>query len=897
MSKKKKGFGSNTPDSQLFGSGSPFDSGVDEPFNSEEFITDSIPDIDVSDVEDPTTEPSFSPENLDDIDREEPFEEYFKEPEDVEDRSKTINSKATTNREQPPETIFQSTNNTPRIFLKAQETKLKPKSLSGFFIKLFRLDVYGSKNLTQRALYALERSTLLFTIIFLFDLTMWFFLFNLIFNNGTLTFTTLNPMAFGLAACMAVVSIIFETSLFTADFDDLSVHGLFNTTWTTLTLSFTILIRLGLIMFAALVTAEPFHILIFNGPIKEISRVEQGIEKSVAIVDELKDTQRTLADSICGDEEEVVIATGKKDLSDKERREIENKIIEKKMEKDKVLYTKRGNNPRPWQRRDGEKKGTLIGNKEWHETSCAGWLYRKKIVEDESYTKTDARNACNGLARQDGTRIENLKVELSELNEDIRRLELRLKGVDTTGEDEIEALAEERQACINQVNLMHEWYLNGLKGYSRKIISTSSDAEVFTLSSCYNAEETLNRCADLEDKSTTFLNNLLQKELTSLDEQNINDNVRSGRKKALEAVFQQRKQICSDWCFEYKEPHFFDQIRVLDQYIYGTAAQWPDRNYSLTDCHYMINVLRIPPPALGRCASFSKEENDADPLAEKREDFVNAVIIQNKTHPNGLAYVASPTNPDTIQCSVRLKPNHKDAIFELRWVVNGTPKNSLGVFSNTLDGYDNFASLTLSSNIYKGDTLACQATPIGDNGEYVKAEFSDTVEITAGPTREAVTTVSTDINKRWWLYVMVTCIGVFVPLISLIYKMSAPKDIHKYYSTRYQLSTSHAVEKISAHISQAPAENDKSMEPVEPVTNHSSTWTSTESEEHIHPVHPVLSTTEDHITSSLSAIQASPTIPQQPLGETTQTESSVPKLHQGERFAPTIPMNHKDPES
>ena len=212
MSKKKKGFGSNISDSQLFGSGSPFDSDVDGAFDSEDFITDSIPDIDMQNVEAPTTEPAFSPENLGDLEKDEVLEEYSEEPDAVDDYSTKIDSNAKNIDRSAEQTIFQSKNNMPRIFLKAQETKLKPKSLSGFFIKLFRLDVYGSKNLTQRALYALERSTLLFMIIFLFDLTMWFFLFNLIFNNGTLTFTTLNPMAFGLATCMAVVSIIFETS-------------------------------------------------------------------------------------------------------------------------------------------------------------------------------------------------------------------------------------------------------------------------------------------------------------------------------------------------------------------------------------------------------------------------------------------------------------------------------------------------------------------------------------------------------------------------------------------------------------------------------------------------------------------------------------------------------------
>ena len=482
------------------------------------------------------------------------------------------------------------------------------------------------------------------------------------------------------------------------------------------------------------------------------------------------------------------------------------------MEKDKVLYTQRGNNPRPWKRRDGKEKNTLIGNKNWHETSCTGWLV-KKNKDNPDYTRERARNTCNSLAKQDGNRIAALQLELNELNEDIRRLDLQLKGVDTSAEQEIEELAEERQACVNQVNLMHEWYLTGLKGYSRKIISTSSDAEVFTLSNCYNAEESLSQCSGLEDKSTSFLNDLLAKEVANLDTQNLTDSVRKGRKKALEAVYQQRKQVCSDWCFEYQEPHFFDQIRVLDQYIYGTAAQWPDRNYSLTDCNYMINILRIPPPALGRCASFSNSEEDQSMLAAEKIDVVNALTIQNVTRPNGLAYRAGKDNPDTIRCSVRLKPDYKDSTFELRWVVNGSPRNSLGLFSNTNRSMAKEATLVLSDDIYEGDTIGCQIAPLGSEGEFVQKRYSDTIIITDGPTRSAVKTISSDVNKRSILYWLVTAIGVFIPLISLIYKWSAPEDLKKYYSSEYQNDPTTSAEGIRSVLKIGKeAFNDESMD-------------------------------------------------------------------------------------
>lgn len=674
-----------------------------------------------------------------------------------------------------------STNNPPRVFIRDHSADFKSTSIFGLLIQLFRLDVYGSNKMTRRARYALERSTILFSVIALFDFMMWFILFNLIFNRGALSFSVINPIALLLAGCMALVSMIFETSLFTADFTLFSRNAIRENPLQTLGLFTTIGIRVLLILFAALITAEPFHLLMFNGPIKEISRVEQGIEKSVAIIDEIKENKVTLVKSICNDDQE-------KELLGDELKKLE---AEYKELKDMIDAIKDGRATIYIETRENEIRQII----KWLKTEdCRNkWIKRGNSAED-------ATNICLRAVSKRNKELQKLRedykaatLKIADKETDLKQLEKKLEKLT----DKKSKLAKAYQACESEVNLMDEWYTTGLKGYSRKIISTSSDAEVFTLSSCYDAKESLNQCADLEDQSADFLDIKFKERKAQLRDEGLETHILEARFKALSAVFERKKQYCTDWCFEYQEPHFFDQVRVLDQYVYGTSVQWPDRNYSLTDCHYMINVLRIPPPALGRCASFSNE-GDVSNQDSESNNMINAVTIQNTTRPNGLAYNAGSDSPDTLRCSVRLKPAYEGSQFELRWVVNGSPRNSLGLFSHTDPTLKSTAELILSDDVYAGDTIACKATPLGSNGAFAQSKVSDTIEVTSGPTRTAVKTISSDTNKRLVLYWLVTLIGVFIPLISLIYKLSAPEDLKKYYSSKYQNDPTSSAEGIRA---------------------------------------------------------------------------------------------------
>ena len=189
--------------------------------------------------------------------------------------------------------VSQRVNEEARVFLRYSEEAPKGNPFLAALISLFRLDVYGKNKLSKRALYAMEMASVIMVVIFCFDLSLWFVLFNLILNKGGEAFAigVLTPFAILLALCMATVSIIFEASIFTADLSKMDFKK-----WLALGS------RIGLVLIAARITAAPFHVLIFHGPIAERTRIEQGIEKGVFIAGELQDSKSNLEKAICSNE-------------------------------------------------------------------------------------------------------------------------------------------------------------------------------------------------------------------------------------------------------------------------------------------------------------------------------------------------------------------------------------------------------------------------------------------------------------------------------------------------------------------------------------------------------------------------------------------------------------------
>ena len=154
----------------------------------------------------------------------------------------------------PP--IPQKKNKEAKIFLRPPPPSWEGNRVLGLLVGLFRLDVYGSSNLTKRARYTMEMAAIILTIIFFFDLALWFVLLNLIFNkgggtDGIVELTLLSPFAGLLAFCLATASIIFEANIFSSDLSKVNYKVLASMAG-----------RVGLVIVAALITAEPLHVMI-----------------------------------------------------------------------------------------------------------------------------------------------------------------------------------------------------------------------------------------------------------------------------------------------------------------------------------------------------------------------------------------------------------------------------------------------------------------------------------------------------------------------------------------------------------------------------------------------------------------------------------------------------------
>ena len=65
-----------------------------------------------------------------------------------------------------------------RVFLRRSDVEMKRNSIFSWLIGIFKLDVYGTQNLTRRALFSMQMASLILLVIFIFDLALWFVLFN-----------------------------------------------------------------------------------------------------------------------------------------------------------------------------------------------------------------------------------------------------------------------------------------------------------------------------------------------------------------------------------------------------------------------------------------------------------------------------------------------------------------------------------------------------------------------------------------------------------------------------------------------------------------------------------------------------------------------------------------------
>lgn len=182
---------------------------------------------------------------------------------------------------------------------KAKEKKYPPiilrrnrkRELRNFlekFADLIGLLPYGTSNLLEQARGYLQAASILMLMIFTFDFLAWGVLFNLIFHQGKFEISNLGFIAAFLAFLLATSILIFEITIFTADFSKLKENMKQLGFWKAVKLngyvSSSLGIRIVIVLISALITAQPLHILVFDGPISKRAKEEQVIQKASLIV-------------------------------------------------------------------------------------------------------------------------------------------------------------------------------------------------------------------------------------------------------------------------------------------------------------------------------------------------------------------------------------------------------------------------------------------------------------------------------------------------------------------------------------------------------------------------------------------------------------------------------------
>jgi hypothetical protein len=157
----------------------------------------------------------------------------------------------------------------------------------GRLARLYGLDVYGASLLSRRAAIEMGYAALMLTVIFSFDLGAWTLLFNAIFHStgDMLEPTWVSLLAFGAGLLLAGAIFIYERQFISAD-----------TSGNRLRLFGAFLIRAGIIVAAAFITAQPVELLIFRGPIQRRVHEEGMAAELVARNNELEEKRQKLKD-------------------------------------------------------------------------------------------------------------------------------------------------------------------------------------------------------------------------------------------------------------------------------------------------------------------------------------------------------------------------------------------------------------------------------------------------------------------------------------------------------------------------------------------------------------------------------------------------------------------------
>ncbi|MCP4661602.1 MAG: hypothetical protein GY856_39885 [bacterium] len=147
----------------------------------------------------------------------------------------------------------------------------------GWLIQLFQLDVFGDSLLSRRVRIDLGMVALLFMVVFVYDLTSWTLLFNLIFQGEVLVVNALTGATLFVGLLFAWTILIYERQFFIGD--------TWGSRWKILR---AMAVRAVVQMITALVTIQPIVLIIFTGAIERGIHAEGIRAESVRCLGELR---------------------------------------------------------------------------------------------------------------------------------------------------------------------------------------------------------------------------------------------------------------------------------------------------------------------------------------------------------------------------------------------------------------------------------------------------------------------------------------------------------------------------------------------------------------------------------------------------------------------------------
>ena len=658
------------------------------------------------------------------------------------------------------------------FYRSSKRTKWQGSWFSGFLVSLFSLNVFGNENLTTRAIISMQRAAVLLSIIFIFDMSLWSVLITMILNQGEFIsgfgdlLQVKNIFALALAFCLSVASVIFEASIFTSDLSRLTPGTIFS-----------LLGRIGLVLIAALITAEPLHVMIFKDPITKQAVREQALMQGMQVATEIKKKPKLnkLPPSII----DLVDATSgaKKELKEEVRQlKVDLKAKESRLTEanDKIRWAE---GPR-----------------------CERWFTKKKEKDPQKICKKLTRTRKNEYDRK------GLRKKIKELKSEITIVEEEMKKI------------QPQSICSNfkdKLALYEEQFKDNLDGYARDLLEVTDDTP-FTLGSCLptGSDKKYNSCAqmnaDIRSKfdtertekmnEVTRLQSKIKKEKNrGADQETINklELEKACEELVIDRIINFSRNRCMSWCFQYKEPGFFGQLSNMIDVINDIDPRWPEASFKTSECKTMIEDLKFKRPPTGDCQDYKPEEDlDVEQEDSQVNQMVKNVVIVNKDDEKNTLFPLVENQTLTLQCKVKFLTSDPDKkqLYSVSWVKNGQPR-ARTIEYDMANAAKEIPELTVTAATFNPkDTIRCTVYPSLDD-ELGKPKSSDPIELSGDENLKedeeeqgrfffGLLKSSGDdrADRMKLIYYLVTMIGIFIPLISLLFKLVAPKELSNYYS-------------------------------------------------------------------------------------------------------------------